>query len=168
MVQKLLAEPPSHKEASTAKASAGQTHTPTKLDSSPIGPSPSAVTNQTNFFGSVSGNIHTGSGSIRSGGRQNYRGEAESGQSVERTGQQAATGRLDTTQLRQMIVDHFNKGELRSLCFDLGIDYEDLAGSGKVDKARELIEYCERHGRAAELISACRRLRPHLTWPSFA
>jgi len=34
----------------------------------------------------------------------------------------AQTERL--SQLRQNLVDHFSDGELRTLCFDPGVDYE--------------------------------------------
>ena len=67
--------------------------------------------------------------------------------------------------LQQMIQRYFNTSELRSLCFDLGIEYEDISGENKSDKVRELITYAERHGRTHELIMLCRRLRPHVDWP---
>jgi len=67
--------------------------------------------------------------------------------------------------LQQTIQRYFNTSELRSLCFDLGIEYEDLSGENRSDKVRELITYAERHGRTHELIMLCRRLRPHVDWP---
>ena len=36
----------------------------------------------------------------------------------------AQTERL--SQLRQNLIDHFSDGELRDLCFDLGVDHENL------------------------------------------
>jgi Effector-associated domain 7 len=41
-------------------------------------------------------------------------------------------------------MDRFNDSELRTLCFNLGVDYDVLQGSGKSDKARELIIYLDR------------------------
>jgi hypothetical protein len=67
---------------------------------------------------------------------------------------------MDMLSLRDIIVTYFSDSELRDLCFDLGIDYESLPGEGKAAKARELVSYCQRHGRLAELEAACRRLRP--------
>lgn len=64
----------------------------------------------------------------------------------------------------QWIDDHFNEGELRGLCADLGIDYDDLPGSSKADKARELVLYCARHGRRDDLKKRCRELRPNVPW----
>lgn len=67
---------------------------------------------------------------------------------------------VDSVRLRQVLTEKFNDQELRNLCFDLAIDYEDLPGSAKGDKARELILACLRHDRVQELVEQCRRLRP--------
>ena len=45
---------------------------------------------------------------------------------------------IDTSQLRQTLSSRFNESELRTLCFDLKVDYDDLPGKAKSDKAREL------------------------------
>lgn len=66
--------------------------------------------------------------------------------------------------LRQQLDAAFNDSELRTLCFDLGIDGEVLAGVTKPDKVRELITYFERRGRLPELIAAIRQLRPSVAW----
>ncbi len=68
---------------------------------------------------------------------------------------------MDLPQLRDLITRYFNDSELRDLCFDLGIDYENLGGDNKTAKARELVGYGQRHDRLAELEAACRRLRPN-------
>jgi tetratricopeptide (TPR) repeat protein len=65
----------------------------------------------------------------------------------------------DLVRLRQTLTGLFDDGELRTLCFDLGIDYQSLPGEGKADKARELVAYCDRHGRIAELEDQVRQLR---------
>jgi hypothetical protein len=66
--------------------------------------------------------------------------------------------------LLQELKKHFNEDELRSLCFDLGVDYEDLQAQGKAGKARELILYQERRGDSDRLIDRCRELRPTISW----
>lgn len=66
--------------------------------------------------------------------------------------------------LRQLLGDHFSREELRSLCFDLGIDYEDYPES-KDGLARELILHLEREGRLADLLGTCQTLRPYVPWP---
>jgi len=68
------------------------------------------------------------------------------------------------TELRRKIVEHFNDEELRTLCFDIGADYESLPAQGKEGKARELIALQQRLGKLAELVAACRAARPNLDW----
>ena len=70
------------------------------------------------------------------------------------------------TQLREILIDHFDQEELKTLCFDLGIDYESLPGSGKANKARDLISALQRQGRLSELITFGQQERPHIQWPS--
>jgi len=66
------------------------------------------------------------------------------------------------TIIRDALVNYFSLGELRTLCFDLGIDYEDLEGGGKQGKALALVQYARRHGRYSDLVNAVRQARPHL------
>ena len=68
------------------------------------------------------------------------------------------------TRLRQILAARFNEGELRTLCFDLGIRYDTLPGEGTENKARELVDYLERHDRIHELVSTGERLRPDIPW----
>jgi hypothetical protein len=68
------------------------------------------------------------------------------------------------TGLRQILATHFDEGELRTLCFDLHIDYDDLPGAGKVNKARELVAYLERHGQIPNLLEVGKQLRPDVVW----
>ena len=63
--------------------------------------------------------------------------------------QQNAVGRELLIKLPEILASRFSDGELRDLCFDLGVDYESLAGEGKSAKARELIAYLQRRGRLA-------------------
>lgn len=68
--------------------------------------------------------------------------------------------------LHQLIVDHFDLSELKTLCFSIEVDFDVLAGETKVDRSRELVTYCERRARVAALLDACRRERPHVSWPA--
>lgn len=65
----------------------------------------------------------------------------------------------DLVRLRQTLTDQFDEGELRTLCFDLRIDYASLPGEGKANKARELVAYCDRHGCIPELEDQLCQLR---------
>lgn len=72
---------------------------------------------------------------------------------------------VNLSQLRQLLTQQFNKSELHHLAFDLGVEYEELAGFTRSDKAVSLIEYLQRNGRLTDLITQCRQLRPRNSWP---
>lgn len=67
------------------------------------------------------------------------------------------------TRLRRLFVGRFSKDELRTLCFDIGVPYENLP-ENLDGLARELIVYCERHGRLTELVETARELRSDIDW----
>ena len=77
---------------------------------------------------------------------------------------QTPPGRERLIELREILASRFSDGELRDLCFDLGVDYESLAGEGKSAKAREFIAYLQRRGRLAELVSAGKQMRADIHW----
>lgn len=66
------------------------------------------------------------------------------------------------SQLRENLLHHFNLDEFRTLCFDVGVDYDDLPGESKSGKARELITFLDRQGRLHDLIHRCAELRPRV------
>ncbi|MBK8900061.1 MAG: toll/interleukin-1 receptor domain-containing protein [Anaerolineaceae bacterium] len=66
--------------------------------------------------------------------------------------------------LRDNLNAYFSESELRSLCFDLGIEYENLGGRSKSDKVLELILMMQRYGRLQQLIDLVRQQRPHSSW----
>lgn len=70
------------------------------------------------------------------------------------------------TRLHQALFTRFSQPELRTLCFDLGVDYDDLPGEGKSNKARELVTYMRRRDRLDDLAEAVQRARPDavLAW----
>jgi hypothetical protein len=67
--------------------------------------------------------------------------------------------------LRQIFTNRFSEGELRALCFDLGVDYNNLPGQGRSDKVIELISFLERRRRIPELVNVLKQLRPDISWP---
>ncbi len=67
------------------------------------------------------------------------------------------------TQLLKWLNEHFNEQELRTLCFEMNIEYSDLPDFGRVNKARELVEHCKRHDRLNELDEKIRSSRPFLS-----
>ncbi len=68
-------------------------------------------------------------------------------------------------QLRRLIFDLFDEEELRSLCFDLDVNYDGLPGKGTEAKSRELILFMRRRQRLVDLLAACRQARPEVDWP---
>jgi len=74
--------------------------------------------------------------------------------------------RKQLIKLRQILETRFSDGELRTLCFDLGVDYEGLPGEGKNSKARELISYLERRNNIDALLETGKKLRPDVPWRS--
>ncbi len=75
---------------------------------------------------------------------------------------QMANSELDRIKLREILIQYFSLGELQTLYFDLGIDYEALVGNTKAEKARELIEYLERRDRLSELLKLIHQERPDI------
>ncbi len=71
-------------------------------------------------------------------------------------------------ELFQTLSDRLDEAELRTLCFLLNIDYEDLPGAGKASKARELVSYLDRRDRVLDCIDVLRRSRPDIHWTFFA
>jgi len=69
------------------------------------------------------------------------------------------------SRLRSTLVEYFDTEELRTLFFDLGIEFDMLQGEGKTAKARELIAYLDRRGRLPELLEAIKIQRPDIPCP---
>ena len=95
-------------------------------------------------------------------------GSTEPGQGARPAGpapEERALDREYLSRLRQTLTGRFDVGELRTLCFDLGVDYDDLPGQGKASKARELIRYLERRGRIPDLVTVGGQMRPDVSWP---
>jgi tetratricopeptide (TPR) repeat protein len=66
--------------------------------------------------------------------------------------------------LRDILDAHCNDNDLRELCFELDLDYDNLAGENKAGKLRELILHQVRNGRYDELVATTWRLRPNAPW----
>ncbi|MCP4426839.1 MAG: AAA family ATPase, partial [Chloroflexi bacterium] len=66
---------------------------------------------------------------------------------------------IDPVALRHALVNYFDMEELRTLCFDLGVDFDELKGEGKGAKSRDLVAYWQHHGDLTPLVEAIRRER---------
>lgn len=69
---------------------------------------------------------------------------------------------MNLAKLLQYLDDYFDLEDLKTLCFKLGVDYDDLGGEGQIGKARELIRYLQKRGRLDTLVAAMAQERPHL------
>ena len=69
---------------------------------------------------------------------------------------------MDTDKLKlyEFILDHYSLSELKDLCFYLSVVYDDLDGSSRKDKARELVEYMARRRRLDDLRAVLAQQRP--------
>ena len=75
---------------------------------------------------------------------------------------------INRTKLHLALIESFSQSDLRALCYELSIDYDDLPPGGRSDKAWELIAYCNgRTGRLPELLDLCQAQRPNQNWDVF-
>lgn len=72
------------------------------------------------------------------------------------------SGRLH---LAELLARHFSLTELENLSFDVSVNGDEITGSTRGERARELISYCERRDILGELIARCREKRPKVLWP---
>ena len=76
----------------------------------------------------------------------------------------SANREFEVTDLLPILSSRFDLEELRTLCFTLGIDFDDLRGEGKTAKARELILRLQRHRQVEKLIQKIKETRPDIDW----
>lgn len=74
------------------------------------------------------------------------------------------TEQSNLAQLRNNLNTYFDKSEIRSLCFDLSVDYDNLP-EAKEDAIRELVRYLARRQQIDALVAQCRQLRKRVPWP---
>ncbi len=76
---------------------------------------------------------------------------------------------VDPRKLLRVLNELFNEEDMRDLCFDLrvqdpDVDYDNLPGRAKKDKARELIIFYSHRKRLGVLVAAIIDLRPNISW----
>lgn len=74
----------------------------------------------------------------------------------------------DRVALLEEMARSFSSSELSELAFSLNIDYEDLAGSNRRARARELITYNERRGQIDKLLAELSKMRDNIDWYAVA
>lgn len=81
---------------------------------------------------------------------------------IDVTGIEWERGNPELLQIHQLLVQHFDEQEIKQICFTLHIDYDNLPGEGKTNKARELVLYFERRGSLQTLKSEIIHHRPNV------
>lgn len=66
--------------------------------------------------------------------------------------------------LRQTISKRFSLSDIRTLCFDLSVDFEEFGGGGKSDVIIQLVDYFERINRLNDLQYYFEQMRPFEPW----
>lgn len=69
----------------------------------------------------------------------------------------------ELVRLRQFISNHYSSADIQKLCFDLGVDYDDLRGETHSLKAQELVVWMYNRGRISALVDSLHRTRPKLS-----
>jgi Effector-associated domain 7 len=66
---------------------------------------------------------------------------------LQETKSQANSLGIEPVGILHLLTEKFSLAELKTLCFEFGVDYDDISGDTKKDKARELILYHKRRGK---------------------
>jgi len=85
-------------------------------------------------------------------------------ETVRRTNQQQQVPHNLLVSLRRILAERFSAAELQMLCFDLGVNYDDLGANEHGLKALQLVQTLERTNRIDDLIEFGRALRPDVAW----
>lgn len=71
---------------------------------------------------------------------------------------------LDLVHVRTQLATHFNLDELQTLCFELGIQYDNLAGETLNAKTRELVKHAYRNNLLPKMIQRCQQMHAGVQW----
>ncbi|MCA9921714.1 MAG: hypothetical protein KC421_05050 [Anaerolineales bacterium] len=76
--------------------------------------------------------------------------------------------KINQTRLLQIIDNLYNLDDFRTLCYELGVDMDNLAGESKIGKARELILSLAREAKLLNLIFKIHQKRPDFSQTDFS
>lgn len=74
--------------------------------------------------------------------------------------------RQQLAEISQGLLTCFSLSELQTLCFDLGVDYDELPGDELAEKVQHLLETLQNGNHLPELLTYCREQRPAYDWPT--
>lgn len=76
---------------------------------------------------------------------------------------------MDSNEFLNILYEHLNSyfslDEIRTINFNMGIDYDSIPGEAKPAKIRELLIILGRQGKLQELLGLVNRYRPNANWP---
>lgn len=72
------------------------------------------------------------------------------------------------TQLRYALMKYFNEAELQGLCFDIDLDYDNIATGSKIQTVIQMIDYGIRTGTVTKLVELCEQQRPNVPWSAIS
>ena len=62
------------------------------------------------------------------------------------------------------LLQYFSDDDLQELCFDMGLDYDNIAGKEKRVRVMSLITYCRSRSTFEQLMAEARKRRPQAPW----
>lgn len=68
------------------------------------------------------------------------------------------------SKLRSALIDKFNNDELRTICFETGVNFEDLPSTSLSGKCRDLVAFLDRRDQIFELVNLVKTIRPKFSW----
>jgi hypothetical protein len=71
---------------------------------------------------------------------------------------------MNLHQLRITIDNSFSREDLRVMCFDLNVDFDNLSGETKSEKIAALLNQFDRRGREAVLLDYLLKEKPEIEW----
>ncbi len=66
--------------------------------------------------------------------------------------------------LFETLPHYFSNEDIATLCFKLGIEYDDLPGQGRKSKMRELVKHLDYRAQIPEFVEICRQERPKVSF----
>jgi hypothetical protein len=84
------------------------------------------------------------------------------------TSPEATPPQVDERKLRRALIDLFSEEEIRNLCFELRVKYDNLPGQDKMAKTRSLVVFFMNRHRIGVLVEAFRAARPFVNLADIA
>ena len=75
--------------------------------------------------------------------------------------------RMKSIDFRKLIATYFSIDEIKEVCFESGIKWENLEHTKLNVFSRELVEFALRSGKIQKVVEVCQEKRPNIEWPAF-